>query len=120
MSQSPTDIRLYTDEDVSGRLATALARNGFDVLSCHQAGNSGFGHPDSWQLGFAVDQERAILTHDVGDYSVLAARWAIEGRTHFGIVLIHRAPTPALIPRVSAFLSQTRVAELYNVMRWVP
>ncbi len=120
MSQKFSDIRLYTDEDVSGRLVAALVRNNFDVLSCHLVGNSGCGHPDEWQLRFAVDQERAILTHDVGDYSRLAGQWALDGRTHFGIVLVRRTPTPALIPRVAAFLRQTRAADLYNVTRWVP
>ena len=103
MSQRPTDLRLYIDEDVAGRLAHALNRAGFDILSCHQADNSGYGHSDEWQQEFAVEQRRAILTHDVGDYSTLATQWALEGRTHYGIVLVHPVPISNLIPGPSGF-----------------
>ncbi|MBA2451556.1 MAG: DUF5615 family PIN-like protein, partial [Chloroflexia bacterium] len=54
----------YTDEDVDGRVAKQLQRLGHDVLSSHAAGNSGRRLSDEWQLNYATEQSRAILSHN--------------------------------------------------------
>lgn len=43
-------LRLSTDEDVAGQLAADLRMHGYDVVRCHEAGNSNQRYPDSWQL----------------------------------------------------------------------
>lgn len=120
MSARSSSIRLYTDEDVDGRLATALLERGFDVLSCHQAGNSGHGHSDEWRLTFATGEERVILTHNIGDYTILAQRWAHEHRSHFGILFINQVEVPELIARTTAFLMNVKASDVHNATLWLP
>ncbi|MDP2151610.1 MAG: DUF5615 family PIN-like protein [Parvibaculum sp.] len=53
-------IKLYLDEDVHKKIATALRLKGYDVLSAHEAGNNGIS--DRKQLEFAVSEQRAIFS----------------------------------------------------------
>ncbi|CAN5822472.1 DUF5615 family PIN-like protein [soil metagenome] len=87
MSANGRRLRLYTDEDVDGRVAKQLQRLGHDVLSSHAAGNSGRRLSDEWQLKYATEQGRAILSHNSGDFYQLAHSWALSKREHYGIVL---------------------------------
>jgi predicted nuclease of predicted toxin-antitoxin system len=120
MSVRSNSIRLYTDEDVDGRLATALSNRGYDVLSCHQAGNSGHGHSDEWQLTFATGVERVILTHNIGDYTLLARRWNVETRVHFGILLVNQIDVSELIARMTDFLMSAEPPDIHNMTLWLP
>ncbi|MEZ4523664.1 MAG: DUF5615 family PIN-like protein [Thermomicrobiales bacterium] len=120
ISARSSSIRLYTDEDVDGRLATALQADEFDVLSCHHAGNSGHGHSDDWQLMFAVDDRRAILTHNIRDFTALSQHWAASNRSHFGILLVHQIEISQLIARMMAFLSYANALQIFNATLWLP
>lgn len=80
-------IRLYTDEDVDPEVTIQLRRKGYDALSCHEAGNARRRLSDEWQLTFAAQQERAILTHNIADYILLDRRWKTLGRQHWGIIV---------------------------------
>ena len=82
-------IRLYTDEDVNPHLAEQLQRRGYDVLSCHAAGNANRRLSDRWQLEFAIEQRRSILIHNLGDYYELDRRWRQQGQRHYGIVAVN-------------------------------
>ena len=120
MSARSNSIRLYTDEDVDGRLATALLSRGFDVLLCHQAGNSGYGHSDEWQLTFATSVERIILTHNIGDYTILAQRWVTENRSHFGILFVNQVEVSEPIARTTEFLMNADASDVYDATLWLP
>jgi len=80
-------IRLYTDEMIPAKLAPALRRDGYDALSCDEAGRSNLQIPDAEQLEFAVGEGRAILTYNLGDFHRLEAQWKSSGRVHAGIIL---------------------------------
>jgi hypothetical protein len=69
------------------RLASALRRDGFDVISCEEAGRSDQQIPDDQQLAFATREGRAILTFNIGDYCRLDTEWKSIGRSHGGIIL---------------------------------
>ncbi|MBI3988571.1 MAG: DUF5615 family PIN-like protein [candidate division NC10 bacterium] len=45
-------MKLYLDEDLSARVAKALRKLGYDVVSSHEVGNDGL--PDEAQLSYAV------------------------------------------------------------------
>ncbi|MGH9932400.1 MAG: DUF5615 family PIN-like protein, partial [Pyrinomonadaceae bacterium] len=59
-------IRLYLDEDVHKRLASALRLRQFDVVSVHELRRKGLS--DAAQLDLAAQDSRALFTYNVADY----------------------------------------------------
>lgn len=114
MTDNGQRLRLYTDEDVDGRVAKQLLRLGFDVLSSHAAGNSGRRLSDEWQLEYATEHGRVILSHNCGDFDRLARAWAVAGREHYGIVLAPRMSIGSLILRTAKHLDQVNPKIQYN------
>ena len=77
-------LPLFTDDHIEPRLARALSRRGFDVLSCQDAGQANQRISDEEQLAFATSQGRAILTFNFVDFIALDIRWKQAGRRHAG------------------------------------
>lgn len=90
---------IYLDEDVDVHVAALLKQSGFDVLTTLEAGRANKRISDEDQLAFAVDQGRAIFTHNVKDFFVLASKWEAAGRSHCGIVVAPHAFAPELAER---------------------
>lgn len=61
---------LLIDEDVRVLLAEILRQRGYDVVHVLEVGRGGKSDPE--QLAYAVDQGRAILTHNIRDLLLLA------------------------------------------------
>lgn len=80
-------VRLFTDEHIFAELAAALRARGYDAESSQEAGRAGRELSDESQLEYALQQNRAILTFDRGDFARLDAEWKREGRSHAGIIL---------------------------------
>jgi predicted nuclease of predicted toxin-antitoxin system len=114
LAQAPS-IRLYTDEDVTNRLAETLRRRGFDAISCHEVGNAGVSRPDEWQLNYSVQTGRAILTHNVRDFTRLAHRWAEVEMEHAGIILAPQVSFPELLSRTLLHLNMFSMHDQRNV-----
>lgn len=62
-------IRLYLDEDVNVLVADLLKAKGFDVLTVRDAGQ--LQASDEKQLIYAVNQQRALVTHNRRDFEEL-------------------------------------------------
>jgi Domain of unknown function (DUF5615) len=92
-------IFLYTDEDVTDRLAALLRERGHGAESALEAGTIGLS--DAEQLSFAANRDWTILTYNRKDFSVLARQWQDSGREHAGIV-------------VSRQLSRRQIGELFR------
>ena len=113
-------IRLYTDEDVDPRLARQLSRQGYDALSCVDAGNHNQKHDDEWQLRFAISQQHVILTHNHGDYTLLDQQWRERGEQHSGIILaINATPLGELVRRTSNHLYMYGPEHHHNLLLWL-
>ncbi|MGI8916501.1 MAG: DUF5615 family PIN-like protein [Chloroflexota bacterium] len=113
-------IRLYTDEDVDRHLALQLRRHGYPILSCFEAGNAGRKLTDEWQLAFAVQQERAILIHNIVDYFPLDAAWKARGREHAGIIAVPQNTSFGdLVRRVRLHLDTVSPEQQYNLIRFL-
>jgi predicted nuclease of predicted toxin-antitoxin system len=54
--------RLYADENFPLPVVEELRKLGHDVLTAHEAGNTGKQLPDEDVLAFAVKEERLLLT----------------------------------------------------------
>ena len=63
--------RLYSDENFRFRVVELLRSRGHYVLTTVDAGQAGYGIPDSEVLEYAVSLGRAVLTFDRRDYLIL-------------------------------------------------
>lgn len=80
-------IRLFTDEDVTWRVATALRAQGYDVESTKDAKRGAQRIPDYSQLKYAMQEGRAILTFNRADFQQLHLQWQANGWVHHGIIV---------------------------------
>jgi predicted nuclease of predicted toxin-antitoxin system len=111
-------IFLYTDEDVTNRLAPLLREQGYEALSSAEAGNDGL--TDAEQLAFATGQGWAILTYNLGDFSDLDCIWSTAGREHAGIVVsqqFSRNELGEFLRQVSNLLEAVSAQEMWNTVR---
>ena len=74
---------ILADEDIRGAVVEGLRRRGFDIVAVHELGRKG--DTDNEHIAWALQNGRAILTHD-DDYLVLDA----AGVTHSGILFCHQ------------------------------
>lgn len=82
-------------------MVEALRRFGHDVLTTHDTGKSNAGIPDEEVLSFAIEQGRAVLTHNRQDF----IRLHRQNPDHAGIIVCTDNPDfPALAAKVHAQL----------------
>ena len=68
-------VRLLIDEDVRPLLAETLRQRGFDARHVDELKRSGMS--DAEQLAFAVQQRRAIFTHNIRHYVLLDREYQV-------------------------------------------
>ena len=78
-------MRLLLDEMHAPAVAVALTEAGFDVVAV-AADPSLRGSSDADLLNLATAAGRALVTENVGDFSVLAAARAVDGEPHAGLI----------------------------------
>ena len=78
-------MRLLLDEMHAPAVAAALTEAGFDVVAT-AADPSLRGSPDADPIDHATTTGRALVTENVGDFSVLAAARAVDGEPHAGLI----------------------------------
>ncbi len=113
----PNAPKLHLNENMSPRLASELRRYGFDVTSSQEADM--LAARDDEQLAFATSQQRAIVSFNIGDFSILQAEYATGGREHWGIILSDRETIGVLLHRLLRMLNSLTAEELKNKVRWL-
>ena len=83
-------MRLLLDEMHAPAVAAALTEAGFDVVAT-AADPSLRGSSDADLLDLATAADRALVTENVGDFSVLAADRAVAGEPHTGLIFTNPA-----------------------------
>ncbi len=83
-------IKLLLDEDVHPPLAEALRQRGYDAVHVQEVGRKGIA--DAEQLGYAVAQQRCLVSFNVGDFARLHVAYTSEGKAHSGIILSKQLP----------------------------
>ena len=109
-------IALYTDEDVTSKLAVVLRERGYTAQSSAEAGMDGAS--DEAQLTYAARHDMTILTYNDKDFRQLAAAWAAQGRSHSGIVLSPQHSDRQfgeLLRQVLRMLDTVTADEMHNV-----
>ena len=111
-------IRLFTDEDVTWRVAANLEHLGYDVESTKRAKRGAQRIPDYSQLKYAMQEGRAILTFNRADFEQLHHDWQARGWKHPGIIVSNQVPDLAeLTRRVRLHLDTTDPPDQFNQVR---
>lgn len=105
-------VALYTDADVTPRLAKLLRERDFDAVSAHEVGNAEL--EDSEHLAYAASQGRTILTYNSKDYAPLFDQYWWSGREHHGIVVSEQLRIGELLRRVLRLLNTVTADEIRN------
>ena len=111
-------IRFYYDEDVSVDIAHNLQQRGFDVLITRDALR--LTYDDNDQLAFAVEQQRAIITHNRRDFEMLHQTYLDQAQLHMGIIIVKRRPNDAhIVSKLLDILNTNTADEICNTLLYV-
>jgi predicted nuclease of predicted toxin-antitoxin system len=110
-------IRLYLDEDVNVLVADLLNARGFDALSVRDAGQ--LQASDAEQLVYAVNHQRALVTHNRGDFEELIQTYFDTDQKHYGVILAVRRSPQELAQRLLAILNQVTADEMESQVRYI-
>jgi uncharacterized protein with PIN domain len=110
-------IRLYLDEDVHKKVATALRLKGYDVVSAHEVQKQSL--TDERQLSYAAAQQRAIFTFNAGDFLRMHKEYLARGAGHYGILLSKQIPIGETVKRLTTFLYSHTSEEIRNNVFWI-
>ena len=81
---------LYLDHDIDARLADALRRHRFDIVTTIEIGMQEAS--DRSQLAYAADNHRIFVTHNIRHFPGIHLAWIQEGQHHSGIVVLAGYP----------------------------
>jgi predicted nuclease of predicted toxin-antitoxin system len=110
-------IELYLDEDVDVLVADLVRARGFDVLTTREAGQ--LRAKDEEQLGYAVSQQRAFLTHNRADFEALHQHYLMASKSHYGIIIATRHLPYEIARRVLLILNDVTADEMINQLRYI-
>jgi hypothetical protein len=80
-------VRFLLDEHVSPRVAAGLRELGHDAVAVAERADLA-GSSDDAIMRFATDEVRVLVSRDIRDVAILAARRVAVGAGHAGIVLL--------------------------------
>jgi len=109
--------KLYLDEDIHKRVASALRIRGFDVVSAHEIENKGIS--DQQQLDYAISQKRSLVSFNIGDYVKIHKEYIILSKKHYGIIISEQLPIGELVNRLLELLNKFTADELEDNLWWL-
>lgn len=110
-------VELYLDEDVHVLIAELVRSYGFEVTTARQQDK--LGCDDDAQLAYAVQEGRAMLTHNRVDFERLAEVYFQAGKEHYGIIIAVRRSPYEVARRVARILDKVTAEEMKNQLRYV-
>ena len=111
-------IKLYLDEDAQrASLVRALRVRQYNILTCNEAQQTGI--PDAEQLGFAISQQRTILTFNRGDFVRLHKDYMSNERTHSGIIVSDQLEIGVIARRLLKLLDARSAEDMRNWLEFL-
>lgn len=86
-------LKLLIDEMYTPVVAEQLRERGGDVEAVTERAELR-GLPDKDLFSLAQQEERAIVTENIDDFSVIATNYDQRSQAHFGLVLVSRGSYP--------------------------
>lgn len=74
---------------------------------------------DYRQMDYAVSRQRAIVTFNFDDFTLLHEQYRAEGKEHWGIILSTEESIGTLVHRLLRLLNSASADELKNRIVWL-
>jgi predicted nuclease of predicted toxin-antitoxin system len=110
-------LRIFFDEDVHAALAAALRKRGYDAVLALEEKRLGLS--DESQLNFATQENRCLVTFNVGDFVRLHNCWIDAGREHAGIIVSKQLPVGEMLRRLLALLQKENADSMRGQVRFL-
>jgi hypothetical protein len=110
-------LRLFLDEDVHAALAAALRKRGHDAVLALEEKRLGLS--DESQLNFATQENRCLVTFNVGDFVRLHNRWIDAGHEHAGIIVSKQLPVGEMLRRLLVLLQKENADSMRGQVRFL-
>jgi hypothetical protein len=87
-------VKLLLDEQISGKVADRLRKQGHDVAAVTADPTlRGLSDPDLFNT--AQQQNRVVVTYNRSDFEAVVRDYAATGPEHHGLVIVHPARFPS-------------------------
>lgn len=110
-------VSIYLDEDVNVLLAEMLRNRGYDAVSTTETGMKG--SSDRAQFEYAIENERAILTHNRVDFENLVQEYFSSHRKHYGVVISSRKPVKDILNNLLIVLNNYTSEEMQDQVIYI-
>ncbi|MBI5653487.1 MAG: DUF5615 family PIN-like protein [Chloroflexi bacterium] len=85
------------------------------AISAYEVGNAELDDPE--QFEYAIQQGRAIFTHNARDFEPLIGRYFAQAREHFGLIISEQLPVGVLLRRLLRLFDSVSADEMKNNFR---
>lgn len=97
-------MRLLLDEQFSPLIASNLRDRGHDTAAVGERADL-MSADDDTLLSLCASERSALLTNNVRDFVLIARRWAAEGRSHRGLILVSDRTLPRSRNTIGPYVS---------------
>lgn len=96
-------MRLTLDNHYSTSIAAQLRERAHDAVAVIERGWET--EDDEALLALCDQEKRALVTNNVADFTVIARRWAAEGRGHSGLIFTSYVSLPRSRQTIGRFVT---------------